>query len=308
MNLSHLKYAVEVARCGSINKAAEILYVGQPNLSRAIKELEESVGVAIFTRSKTGMSLTPDGEVFIKYAKSILRQIDNVEKLFSDKLVEKKTFSISVPRASYIGDAFSNFSKYLGEESDVEVFYKETNNSRALKNILEEDYNLGIVRYAETYDKYYKQLFEEKGLKCELVAKFKFVLLVNKESPIAKLETVTQDDLVNLTEIAHADPFVPSVPLSTLKKDELSDGIRKRIFVFERASQFEVLAKNKETFMWVSPIPDEILDRYGLVLKDCESGEKTYKDVIIYKKGYELSDLDKKFITELTISKRKVVF
>ena len=73
MNLVHLKYAVEVAETGSINKASEKLYVSQPNLSRAIKELEASLGVTIFDRSAKGMVLTPDGEVFVRYARSILR-------------------------------------------------------------------------------------------------------------------------------------------------------------------------------------------------------------------------------------------
>ena len=76
MNILHLKYAVEVARCGSINKAAEKLYVEPPNLSRAIKGLETSLGVTLFERSARGMVLTSDGEVFIRYAKNIMQQID----------------------------------------------------------------------------------------------------------------------------------------------------------------------------------------------------------------------------------------
>lgn len=82
MNLLHMKYAVEIAEAGSINKAAERLYVGQPNLSRAVKELESSLGVSIFDRSSKGMFLTPDGEVFIRSAKNILKQVDEVEGMF----------------------------------------------------------------------------------------------------------------------------------------------------------------------------------------------------------------------------------
>ena len=113
MNLVHLKYAVEVAETGSINKASEKLYVSQPNLSRAIKELEASLGVTIFDRSAKGMVLTPDGEVFVRYARSILRQVDAIEEVFSKGTTEKKKFSISVPRASYVTDAFAEFSKLL---------------------------------------------------------------------------------------------------------------------------------------------------------------------------------------------------
>ena len=71
MNILHMKYALEVAKCGSINKAAEVLLMNQPNLSRAIKELEASLGVEIFTRSAKGMVPTPEGETFLGYANKI---------------------------------------------------------------------------------------------------------------------------------------------------------------------------------------------------------------------------------------------
>ena len=72
MNLLHMKYAVEIARTNSINKAAETLYVGQSALSRAVKELENGLGITIFERSAKGMFLTPDGEVFIRQAEGVL--------------------------------------------------------------------------------------------------------------------------------------------------------------------------------------------------------------------------------------------
>ena len=111
MNLLYLKYAVEVAASGSINKAAEKLYIDQPNLSRSIRELEASLGTAIFERSTRGMKVTPDGEVFLKYAHSILNQVEELEETFRNGGTKKKHFSISVPRASYISEAFARFSK-----------------------------------------------------------------------------------------------------------------------------------------------------------------------------------------------------
>ena len=78
MNLLHMKYAVEIAETNSLNKAAERLYVGQSALSRAVKELETSLGVVLFERSAKGMTLTPDGEVFVGYARGVLkRQMSN---------------------------------------------------------------------------------------------------------------------------------------------------------------------------------------------------------------------------------------
>ena len=159
MNVLHMKYAVEVANNGSLNKAAEKLYIAQPNLSRAIKELESSLGITIFDRSAKGMVLTPAGEEFINYAKNILKQIDEVELIYKQGSPKKQKFSISVPRACYISDAFAHFSKHI-EDGMAEIFYKETNSQRTINNVLNNDYKLGIIRYAENYDKYFKDLLE----------------------------------------------------------------------------------------------------------------------------------------------------
>ena len=186
----HMKYAVEIARVGSINKAAEELYVAQPNLSRAIKELEADLGITVFDRTSRGMVLTAEGEEFIRYAKKVLNQIDEIEKLYKTGAPIKRRFSISVPRASYISDAFARFTTKIGRDS-AELFYMETNSSNAINNILSSDYKLGIIRYAEGFDKYFKEMLEEKGLTYEVIAEFQYALIVSNASPIASKETIS---------------------------------------------------------------------------------------------------------------------
>ena len=307
MNLLHMKYAVEIAKTNSINKAAETLYVGQSALSRAIKELETNLGVVLFERSAKGMFLTPDGEVFVRYAKSVLKQVEDIEKMFGEGAVGKKKFSVSVPRASYIADAFAKFTKRIEKGTEIDVFYKETNSMKTVKNVLQDDYKLGIVRYAESFDKYYKDMMDEKGLDYELITEFRYKLLMISESPLAKKEKISFSDLKTYTEIAHADPYVPSLPMSEVKKEELPDNTAGRIFVFERASQFELLSQNPETFMWVSPVPESLLKRYGLVEKVCDENKRIYKDVLIHRRDYTLSKLDKIFIEELVKAKRDTI-
>ena len=304
MNLLHMKYAVEVARLGSLNKAAETLLIAQPNISRSIKELEGSLGITIFTRSAKGMVLTPEGEEFIGYAQNILSQIDEVEMLYRQTTVKKQRFSVSVPRACYISQAFADFSRCI-EADPAEVFYKETNSQRTIDNVLNNDYKLGIIRYAADYDKYFKDLLEEKGLAYEMLAEFSYLLIMSAQHPLAQKETITFADLPPYIEIAHADPYVPSLPLSKVVKDELSSSIDRRIFIFERASEFDLLSENPETFMWVSPASEKILQRYDLVQRCCADNDRLYKDVLIYKEGYKLSNLDKHFITALCNSRRK---
>lgn len=299
-----MKYAVEVAKVGSLNKAAETLLIAAPNVSRSIKELEADIGISIFERTTKGMELTPEGEEFINYAKGILNQIDEVENFYKKGSAKKQKFSISVPRACYISEAFSQFSKSLSKEA-AEIFYKETNSQRTIRNMLEHDYKLGIIRYAENYDKYFKSMLEEKGFCYEMVTEFTYSLIMSADNPLSQKETITFDDLADYIEIAHADPYVPSMPLSKVVKEELPDNIDRRIFIFERASQFDLLSNNPETFMWVSPAPESLLKRYNLVQKKCVDNKKIYKDVLIYKNGYKLSKLDRQFITELCEAKRK---
>lgn len=304
MNMLHVRHAIEVAKVGSLGKAAETLMIAAPNISRSIKELESDLGITIFERTRNGMQVTLEGQEFIGYAKSILGQIEEVEKFYKVGAPKKLKFSISVPRACYISEAFAQFSKSLGKGA-AELFYKETNSQRTIQNMLKQDYKLGIIRYAENYDHYFKSMLDEKGFHYELVTEFAYSLIMSADNPLATKEEITFDDLVDYIEIAHADPYVPSMPLAKVVKEELPDNIRRRIFIFERASQFDLLSMNPETFMWVSPVPQRMLERYHLVQRKCADNKKIYKDVLIYKNGYRLSKLDRQFITDLCEAKRK---
>ncbi len=306
MNILHMKYAVEVARLGSLNKAAETLMIAQPNISRSIKELEADLGITIFQRSAKGMVLTPDGEEFMDYARDILHRIDKIEQSYRDGSHKKRKFSISVPRACYISAAMAEFSKNIGD-TPVEIYYKETNSKKTIKKLLENEYKLGIIRYSDNYDKYYKDMLEEKGLSYELVAEFSYVLIMSRDNPLAEKETITYEDLSDYIEIAHADPYVPTLSMSKVFREELPDKVDQRIFVFERASQFDLLSENPKTFMWVSPASQQILDRYNLVQRVCEGNKKLYRDVLIYHQGYKLTKLDKDFITSLCNARRKFI-
>ena len=305
MNILHVKYVISIAENGSINKAAEELHVAQPNLSRVVREMEADLGIQFFHRSSKGMMLTPDGELFVNQARKILEQINELESMYKENRTGRQRFSISVPRASYISDAFAAFSGTLGKE-EVEIFYQETNALQAVKNILEVGYNLGIIRYAAGYDKYFKQMMADKGLKGELVAEFRYVLVMREDSVLAKMDDIHFQDLQRFIQIAHADPYVPSLPLSAVKNEELPQTPR-RIFVFERGSQFDLLTGNPETFMWVSPLPERLLRQLHLVQRECAENQRMYRDMLIHRQDYQLTDLDKRFITELTLSKRACI-
>lgn len=301
MNILYLKYALEVAETGSVNRAAENLYMAQPNLSRAIKELEASLGITIFERTSRGMNPTPDGEKLLRYAAGILRQVDEVENMFRGVDSKIGRFSLSAPRACYIADAFTRFSKKLDSARRLELFYHETDPLRAITNVLYSDYNLGIVRYAAVHDRYYKELLGERGLTYEPINEFNYLLVMSRRHPLAKKEQIHMSDLEPYVEISHADSNPQSVRLSDARKQEMPDNIGRKIFIFERATQFELLESNTDSFMWMSPLSDEKLEKWGLVQRECADNRKKYRDLLIYREDYRLSELDLDFIKELKI-------
>ncbi|MGM9521109.1 MAG: LysR family transcriptional regulator [Oscillospiraceae bacterium] len=296
MNLLHFKYALEVAKTRSISKAAENLFMGQPNLSRAIKELESDLGITIFNRTSKGISLTPDGEQFIRHAQRIINQVEEIENIYKKGKRPKQRLSVCVPRASYISKAMTEFAEHIRTDMSAEISYRETNSSRTISCVVNGECDMGIIRYQMKYDKYFESLFVEKHLTAETITNFSYLLLMSKKHDLAEKEDIKLSDLTNYIEISHADPYVPSLPLIDVRKEELSPEVDKRIFIFERGSQFELLENVPTTFMWVSPIPDDMLARFELVQKKCTENTKIYRDVLIYRDDYQLTALDNKFI------------
>ena len=298
MNLLHLRYAVEISKTKSISKAAENLFMGQPNLSRAIKELEESLGIVIFERSSRGIIVTAAGEEFLQYARRILNQVDEMESLYRDGQRNRQKFSACVPRASYIAEAFVEVASQIDLQQPAEFYYKETNPMHTIDNVCSGDYNIGIVRYQETFAQYFSQTFADKNLEYRPIVTFSYLLLVSERSPLAKKENISGDDLHDYIEVLHGDPYVPSFSATDAKRTSNDDFSDKHIHVFERSSQFTLLDANPNTYMWVSPIPKELLDAYHLVQRPA-FGAMEYTDVLIYRKDYQLTPFDETFLAAL---------
>ncbi len=290
MNILHMKYALEVARLGSLSKAAETLLIAQPNISRSIKELEASLGITIFSRSAKGMVLTSEGEEFIGYARDILRQIDEVEAIYKQGAHKRLRFSLCAPRISYLPDALTELS-LLACREPVDIICKECTLQRSIERLLDGNCSLALVRYDSELDKYYKDLFEDKALTCELVAEFSYSVIVSTSSPLANEERITSSMLKDYIE------------LTGTEANYLSDTLG-RICTFDTAGEYKMLCKNPNTFMLSSPISKEALKQLGLVAKNYADNDKIYKDMLVYRCDYKFSKLDNIFITALCKARR----
>ena len=295
MNIIHLKYAVEVAKVGSINKASENLGMAQPNISRAIKDLEADLGITIFDRSAKGMNLTPEGKELIAYAQNLLSQLNELETMYKGGFASRQKFSLSTTRAGYIADAFAEFSKEIGDGS-AEITFKETGVHNTVKNVVASDCKLGIIRYELNADRFFKEIANEKNLLWEDIAEFSFNVITSKESDLANGESVCEADLAKKIQITHRSPYAATISVMDSQKEELGVSSNRCIFILDTAAQLELLSENKDTFMWISPAPKKLLDRYGLVQKPCAEDNRRYKDVLIYRKDYKMTELDKRFI------------
>lgn len=296
MNIQHLRYMVEVERVGSITKAASNLFMGQPNLSKAIKEIENEIGIEIFKRSAKGVFPTEKGAEFLDYAKNILVQMEKIESLYLKENSHTMQFGASVPRATYITQAFTTFINSIDPTQRFAVDFRETNSVDAVNNVCDGTSNLAVIRYDIDNEEYFMSLLEEKELKYEPVLKFDYRVLISAKHPLAGCEVIASEQLSELIEVVHGDYEVPYLSSVYTKKYADAHGTR-RIYVYERGSQFDLLTEVKNTFMWVSPMPERALKRFGLVMKRCSEASRQYADVLIYPQTYKLTEQDRRFIS-----------
>ena len=106
MTLQQLKYVIEVAERGSITEAAKSLFIAQPSLSAAIRELEEEMAISIFVRKSRGILLTPEGAEFLGYARQVVQQAALIEEKYIAQQAVKQRFSVSTQHYSFTSSAF----------------------------------------------------------------------------------------------------------------------------------------------------------------------------------------------------------
>ena len=296
MNLQYLKYAVEVEKTRSINRAAENLYMAQPNLSRAIRELEKSLGITIFRRTPRGITVTPQGEEFLADARRILEEIDRVETRYRSDMEIPRAFSVTGPRAASVATAFALFAKKLGGSTPLELRYRETNPREVLAEVQQGISQLGILRFQQGDERTYREDLHARGLEWRELREWTPVLVVNRESPLAGQETIEEADLVNGVEIVLGDVNAPTVRLNPKRE---SSAASRRVVAYERAVRMELLKSIPGSFMWEEPSSAFILDRWDIVQRPCALEHRIFRDLLIFRRDYRFSTLAERFTEEL---------
>ena len=305
MNVLYMKYAVEVARTGSVNKADENLYVAQPNLSRALKELETSLGTKLFKRTSGGMTLTRDGEEFIRHAEHIIAEVEELEGLFRDDPGKKISFSLCAPHCFRISAAFCRFAGLLPSGERSEITYAESDAAAAINGVVRGGYRLGIVRCDGSYAGALSGLLDEKGLYSERLGSSVFEIVTAKTGPLSGHRVLWDEDLAPFTEACCRDGFVPYPSPSELKKNEPRTVSGRCVYVTGRAAQTDLLTHDPETYMKAAYFPRELAEQLGLCVIPYGPKE-TFCDTLICRNGYAFTDYDKLFISCLHETLHKI--
>ncbi len=194
MTLQQLKYLIAVAEKGSITEAAKDLYISQPSLSGAIREVETEIKLSIFHRSRTGAALTAEGMEFLGYARQVVQQMELLESRYIDNQPEKTRFCVSTQHYTFAANAFVELVQRFGQER-YEFILNETQTHQIIEDVRNRFCDLGVLYLCRSNEIVLQKCFEDYALEFhELFTAAPHVFL-RREHPLAKREKITLADL-----------------------------------------------------------------------------------------------------------------
>ena len=194
MTLQQLKYIITLADCSSMNEAAKALFISQPSLSEAIKELETEVGVTIFNRTNRGITVTPEGEEFLGYARQVSQQYQLMEARYVSKKSTKKKFSISAQHYTFAIKAFVEMVKQFGMD-EYEFAINETKTYEVIEDVKNLRSELGILYLNDFNEKVITKLLKENKLEFKELFRCGIYIYIWKGNPLSKKSIIRMEDL-----------------------------------------------------------------------------------------------------------------
>lgn len=194
MTLTQLKYVITVAEEKSMNEAAKKLFISQPSLSSAIKEIEEEIGVNVFKRSNKGVIITPEGEEFVGYARQVVEQYTLLETKYIEKQRTKKKFGVSTQHYTFAVNAFIEMVKQFGME-EYEFAIRETKTHEIIEDVKNFKSEIGILYLNEFNKKVLNKIFAESGMEFHPLLDCHIYVYMWKGHPLADREEIALEEL-----------------------------------------------------------------------------------------------------------------
>ncbi len=194
MTLTQLKYVIAIADTHSMNMAARALFIAQPSLSQALRELEEEIGLTLFNRSNRGVRITPEGEEFLGYARQVVEQYRLVEDRYIEKKNSKKRFSVSMQHYTFAVKAFVEMVKQFGMD-EYEFAVHETKTYEVIEDVKNFRSEIGILYLNDFNRAVLTKLFQESGLEFQEILQCGIYVYMWKGHPLAGKEEISLEEL-----------------------------------------------------------------------------------------------------------------
>ncbi|WP_314590355.1 LysR family transcriptional regulator [Paenibacillus terrigena] len=238
MTLQQLKYVIEVANRGSINEAAKRLFISQPSLSNAIKDLEEELQIAIFDRSNKGISLSKEGVEFLSYARQVVEQAELLESRYLNAKPSPQHFSVSTQHYAFAVNAFVSLVQQYGHD-EYELSLRETKTYEIIEDVKSMRSEIGILYLNEFNGKVINKLLKSANLEFHSLFTAKPHIFISIKNPLAKQSIVTIDQLQHYPYLSFDQGEYNSFHFSEEILSTMSH--KKSIRVNDRATLFNLL-------------------------------------------------------------------
>ena len=194
MTLTQLRYLMTIAKTGSFNKAAEQLYVSQPSLTSAVKELERELGITLFYRSGRGVTLTGDGTEFLLYAKQLYGQYEDILERHGKGSSHRKRFGVSTQHYSFAVKAFVDMAKQF-DMSQYEFAIRETRTAEVISDVSTMKSEIGVLYLCDLNRRSMEKLLRSAGLEFHHLIECQAYVYLWKGHPLAKERSIRFEQL-----------------------------------------------------------------------------------------------------------------
>ncbi|MFC3927416.1 LysR family transcriptional regulator [Streptococcus caprae] len=238
MRIQQLHYIIKIVETGSMNEAAKQLFITQPSLSNAVRDLENELGIDIFIRNPKGITLTKDGVEFLSYARQVVEQTNLLEERYKNKSNPRQLFSVSAQHYAFVVNAFVSLLKGA-DMSQYELFLRETRTWEIIDDVKNFRSEIGVL-FLNSYNRdVLTKMFEDNRLIYTSLFKASPHVFVSKTNPLATRDKVTLADLEEFPYLSYDQGTHNSFYFSEEILSQYSH--KKSIVVSDRATLFNLM-------------------------------------------------------------------
>ena len=271
MQLQHLKYFLQIAETGSMNRAAELLYVSQPSLSKMISGLEAELDIKIFERNNRGVALTEDGKKLYMYTKNIMKQFDLISKISSDEI--PSVISVSDYPNLIPADLLNRYYNiYQGR--NILFTLRESRISQIVEDVSGLSSEIGVLHINNAQSKEVHRLLDYHDLEFRLLAEDTWYAVVGKNNPLFYRESVNMRELLEYTVVRPPDDYFSTLTTYLIIDSVSLSEFQKTIYLNNGAAIISLMQET-DIFTFSLWLSHQDYERYGLRVIPIENCEVT---------------------------------